>query len=290
MTNLSSESIAAAVEKAAPGLVRVDGGHRWNASGTVWSEDGVIVTANHVLERDEDIEITLHDGATHTGSVVGRDEGTDLAIVRLDAKGLSAVTFRALEGLKVGHLVVAVARPGKTVRATLGIVSTFGESYRTPGGGHVERYLEADADMPPGYSGGLLLDLDGNALGMNNRGVLRHARVTLPHVTLERVVGELLAHGKVRRGYLGVGVHPVKLPAATEQAAGQPVGILIHALEPGSPAEKAGMLIGDVILELDGVRVGSPWELASALRTKVEVKVVLKVVRAGKVETVEVHT
>jgi S1-C subfamily serine protease len=279
-----SEAIADVVEKVGPSLVRIEAGHAWNATGTVWSEDGLILTTDHVVERDENIEVGLPDGSTGKASVVGRDRGTDLCLLRTDAKGLVPAAFRPLGSLRVGNLAIAAARPGRTVRATLGVVSALAkEPFRTQNGGQIDAYLESDAAMPPGFSGGVLVDLEGKALGLATRGLSRRSPLTVPTATLERVVGELVAHGKVRRGYLGVGVHRVQLQAAHEAAAGQPIGVLVHGVEPGSPADKAGILVGDVLLAVSGERVSSPWELAGVLQAKIEADITVRLLRGGQI-------
>jgi len=280
--SINSDSLADLVEKVGNSLVRIDAGHAWSGTGTVWAE-GVIVTAQHVVDRDEGIEIGLPDGSTAPATLAGRDPGTDLAVLKTDAK-LAPLPFRDLDGLRVGNFTLALARPGRTVRATSGIVSALGkDAWRTAHGGRVDAYLEPDVSMPPGFSGGPLVDLDGKALGINSRGLSRRVHLTVPRVTVERVVTELLAHGKVRRGYLGVGVHAVKLPAPDE------AGVLIHGVEDGSAASKAGLLIGDILVALDGAKIQSPWDLASALQGKVDVDVKLDVIRAGNKQTVSVH-
>ena len=284
----SPDAVADLVDKIAPSLVRIDAGHRFGGTGTVWDQD-LIVTASHVVERDEDIELGLDGDKTAKATLVGRDETTDLAVLRADTK-LSAASFRSLDGLRVGNFVVAVGRPGKTVRASFGIVSTLGADFQTRPGGRIARWLEADAEIRAGWSGGVLLDLQGKALGINNRGLVRHAHLTIPHVTVERVVTELVAHGKVRRGYLGVGVHRVALPEAIAKAVGHESGALVHAVEPKSHAETAGILLGDVIVSVDGQNVESPWGLASVLRDKVDVEVAIQAVRAGQIVALKART
>jgi len=281
MSSLDSSTISNLVERVGASVVRVDAGHRWSGSGTVWNKDGIVVTAHHVIEREEGIELGGPNGSVKA-VLVGVDPGTGIAVLRSEA-GLSPVTSRAILGLRVGDFAVALARPGKTVRATFGIVSTLGESFRTPMGGHVDHYLEPDLDLPTGYSGGPLVDLEGRVVGINHRGVVRRGRITIPASTVDRVVTEILTHGRVRRGHLGVGVHGVKLTDQASKDAGQAHGVLVHAIEPGSNAEKAGVLQGDVILSLDGASVSSPWELATTLGNKVDIEVALKVIRAGKV-------
>ncbi len=287
------DAVADLVEKISPSVVRIDAGHRFGGTGTVWSED-LVVTASHVVERDEDIELGLHDGRAVKASLVGRDETTNVALLRVGAVDtkLTPANFRSLEGVRVGNFVVAIARPGKTVRASFGIVSVLGADFETRPGARIDHWLETDADISAGWSGGVLVDLEGRALGVNHRALVRHAHLTIPHVTLERVVTELAAHGKVRRGYLGVGVHRVALPDSVTGAISrkQEAGVLVHAVEPKSHADAAGILIGDVILAIDAKPVDSPWSLASTLRDKVDASIAIELVRAGKVETVQART
>jgi len=291
MAAFPPNGVADLVEKISPSIVRVEAGHRFGGTGTAWSSD-LVVTANHVVERDEDIEIGLDGDKTASATVVGRDESSNVALLRVTGATLAPLAFRKLDGARVGDFVVAIARPGKTVRASFGIVSVLGGEFQTRPGAKIDRWLETDADVSAGWSGGALVDLDGRALGMNNRGLVRHAHVTIPHATLERVVSELAAHGKIRRGYLGVGVHRVALSDATKAAIGrtQEAGVLVHAVEPKSHADAAGILVGDTLVAIDGAKVESPWELASVLRDKVDAKISLQIVRAGRLETIDAHT
>lgn len=290
-TVFSSDGVADLVEKVSPSIVRVDAGHRFGGSGTAWSSD-LIVTASHVVERDEDIEIGLEGEKTASATVVGRDESTNVAVLRVTGATLVPAAFRPLDGARVGNFVVAIARPGKTVRASFGIVSVLGGEFQTRPGARIDRWLETDAEIAAGWSGGALVDLEGRALGMNNRGVVRQAHLTLPHATLERVVSELVAHGKIRRGYLGVGVHRVALSDAVKTALGraQEAGVLVHAVEPKSHADVAGVIVGDTLVAIDGAKVESPWELASVLRDRVDSEVSIELVRAGRPETLKAHT
>jgi len=276
-TTFSPDLVADVVERISPSIVRIDAGHRFSGTGTAWSED-LVVTANHVVERDEDIEIGLDGEQTAKATVVGRDESTNTALLKVEGAKLVPAKFRSLDKLRVGNFAIALARPGKTVRASFGIVSVLGGEFQTRPGARIDRWLETDADISAGWSGGALVDLDGAALGMNNRGLVRQAHITIPHVTLERVVKELQTHGKIRRGYLGVGVHRVDS------------GLLVHAIEPKSHADTAGLLVGDVIVSIDGKKVGSPWELDSVLREKVDADVSIEIIRGGQPQTVKAHT
>src|SRR5205807_230237 len=144
---------------------------------------------------------------------------------------------------RVGHLVLALGRPGGKVLSTLGIVSAIGEGWRTRGGGDLDSYLQTDVVMYPGFSGGPLVDASGQVIGLNTSG-MRGANLTIPVTTVQRVVSALLAHGRVKHGYLGVGAQPVKLPAALAQQLGQETALLLASVEPDSPAEKGGLLLG----------------------------------------------
>src|SRR5687767_14991201 len=157
--NELSSALAGNVESLNPSIVRVDARRRLPATGVVWSEDGVIVTANHVVSRDEGIEITLANGETVSATLVGRDPSTDIAVLRASAK-LSAPKWANMEAVRVGHLVLALGRPGKSVQATLGVISALGSAWRTPMGGKLSHYLQTDVVMYPGFSGGPLVDVE----------------------------------------------------------------------------------------------------------------------------------
>src|SRR5581483_4926472 len=175
-----SESFASIVETAARSVVRIEAGRRWPASGAVWSTDGTIVTTSHSVEDDEDIEVGFQDGTTLPATLVGRDHGTDLAILKVAATGLARPAWLEPDGLKVGHLVLAVSRPGRTARASHGVVSALADSWRTPAGGKLDRYIESDVALRPGFSGSLLVDASGRVLGLNTSGLLRGQSIVVP--------------------------------------------------------------------------------------------------------------
>ena len=283
-----SSGIAGVVEQAGPSVVRIEAGRRFPGSGIVWAADGTIVTADHVIEQEDEIRVGLPDGQLVAATLAGRDPGTDLAVLRAQASGLSVPSWSD-GAAKVGQLVVALARPGRTVRARLGIISAVGEAWRTPMGGELDRYLEADLTPGFGFSGGMLVDTDGRVLGMNTAGLLRRAALTVPVPTLRKVVGMLLAHGKIRRGYLGIGAHPVRLPAGLEQQVGQRVGLIVVSVEPGSPAERGGLGLGDVIVAVDGTLVRSHDDVAAQLTSeKVGASLRIRLVRGGAVKELSV--
>ena len=161
-----SDGLASMVERAGPSVVRVEGRRRGPSSGVVWS-DGVIVTCSHVLEWEEGIEIGLPDGRTAKANVVGRDPGTDLAALKTDVAGLTPAAWREPDALQAGHLVVSLSRPGQRVRAGLGIVTVRGDAWWTPAGGRLDSDVRVDIGLHPGFSGSLLVDAAGGAVGLN---------------------------------------------------------------------------------------------------------------------------
>jgi S1-C subfamily serine protease len=162
-----SADMAATVAALGHSVVQVEGRRHGSASGVVWAADGLIVTANHVLTRDDDIGVSVGDGKSNQATLVGRDPTTDLALLRIDTKELTPPAWVGAEDLRVGHLVLAIGRPGKTVRATLGIISALGDAWRTPVGGSIERYVQTDALSSPGFSGGPLVTAEGKVVGIN---------------------------------------------------------------------------------------------------------------------------
>ncbi len=204
-----SDALASAVEIAGPSIVRVEGRRRLPATGVVWSADGLIVTAHHVVEQDENIGIGLAGGRTVTATLVGRDPTTDLALLRIGADGLQAAGELAAPAwaggdfLHVGHLALALGRPGQSVMATLGIISALKKDWRTPAGGQLDYYLQTDALMYPGFSGGPLVSAGGKFVGINTSAMLRDVTLTIPAETIRRVAEALLRHGRVKRGLSG---------------------------------------------------------------------------------------
>lgn len=287
-----SEAMAATVITAGAGVVRVEGRKRMSASGIIWSGDGVVVTAHHILQKDDGIQVGLPDGQSVAATLAGRDPTTDLAVLRVQASGLNLLPRAGStpESLQVGHLVLALGRPGRSVQATLGIVSALGDSWRTPLGGAIDRYLQTDVVMYPGFSGGPLINASGQVAGLNTSALLRGISLAIPTGTVERVVETLLAHGRIRRGYLGVSTQPVRLPAGLAQQLGQETGLLLAAVEPDSPAEKDGLLLGDTIIALAGSPVRHHDDLLALLSgDRVGQAVPVKIVRGGQVQELQVH-
>lgn len=279
-----SQSIASLVERLAPSVVRVEARRRRGATGIVWSTEGHVLTTSHSVENEGQIQVSLPEGRSVPAELVGRDPSTDLALLKTEATGLTPLAPASLEGLKVGHLVLALGHPGRTTRATLGIVSALGDEWRTHAGGRVHRYLETDADLPPGFSGGPLVDAQGRFLGLLTAAFSRTAAVAIPGETLSRVVNSLKEHGGIRRGYLGVGAYPVRLPQHLWDRAGAQTGLIFLSVDPDGPAHRAGLLLGDVLVNLGGRALEGVEDLLGYLADeKVGTTVQAKVLRAGEV-------
>lgn len=278
-----SEGLAAAVEKNAASVVRIEARRGSGASGIAWS-DSVVVTASHVVEWDEGLEVGLPDGRTAKATLAGRDPGTDLAALRVEAAGLRPIEWPDGLAPKVGHLVLGISRPGQSARARLGVVNALADSWRTPSGARLERYIETDIALHAGFSGSLLSDAAGRALGLNSAGLLRRSSLAVDAQTLRRVVAALLLHGGVRRGFLGIGSYPVRLPRELEASEKQASGLVLLSVQPDSPAAKAGLLLGDVLLAFDGQPLASPGELLPFLEEeRIGKAAQLRILRAGEV-------
>lgn len=279
--------LAGAVDATAPSVVRVRSG-RHVASGFVVRDGDLVLTSGGAIRKAQ-VQVTDAEGAVHDATVLGRDRATDVAVLRLEAK-LPPLALHDPDELATGHLTLALARPGRAIRASLRIVGVLAEGIDLPWGGRLDRYVETDRGLPRGFNGGPLVDLSGRVVGLNTDRVLRGADLAVPRATLERVVDAIVADGGVKRGYLGVSVRPVRLPAAMQEQLEQPRGALVAAVEEGSPAEAGGLLIGDVLLRLDDDPVAGPRSLAAALRGAPSASRKVKILRAGELLDLEVET
>jgi len=281
LQELSSRTAALAA-RGAESVVRVEG-RRASATGTVWSADGVVVLAHHSLEWDEEVEVGLPSGETVPGEVAGRDPSTDLAIVRARTSGLVAPDWAEPDGLALGQLVLGVSRPGRSARSALAMLSRVAGEWRAPHGGRIDRYLETSLPLAPGLSGSVVMDVSGRALGIATAGLARGAAIAVPTPTLRRVVKGLLAHGHVRRGYLGIATVPVRLSGPAAQAAGGEGALLITGVEPESPAARGGLLLGDVLVSIAGTAVAEYGDLLPVLEEeRIGDTVPVRVLRAGE--------
>jgi S1-C subfamily serine protease len=258
--------MADAVENAARSSVLVDGRERFPASGVVYARD-LILTADHVVERDENIRVFLPDGAEMAAALAGRDPGNDLALLRLEGANAQAPEV-AETPARVGQIVMALGRPTlEGIQASLGIVSAVGGPVRTHRGGLLEGHIRTDAIPYPGFSGGPLVDASGRVLGINTSGLGMGQSLAIPVSLAWRLAASLAEHGSVKRGYLGVRAQPVDIPAEAQTALGrkQDTGLLLVGVEDGSPAMKAGLMVGDILVGIAGEAVEEHDQLLARL-------------------------
>lgn len=284
-----SNGLTAAVETAGTSTVTVDARKRYPASGIVYTED-LVLTADHVITREEDIKVVLPDGKSLAATIAGRDPGSDLAVLRLAEKALSPA--KTSDEVKVGQLVLALGRPNSEgMQASWGIVTSISGPARTFRGGMLDEYIRSETTPYPGFSGGPLVNTEGEVLGLNTSGLTRGSSLTIPVKVAWRVAEALAKHGSVKRGYLGVRTQPVEVPESARQALQreQNHGLLVLWLEEGGPAEKGGLLVGDILVGVSGQPVGDPDDLFSALSSDTVGKAVaVEILRGGRPETVHV--
>ncbi|MFN0095868.1 MAG: S1C family serine protease [Dehalococcoidia bacterium] len=276
-----SEGIADAVEKAAASIVSVAARRHVPASGIVWAP-GVIVTADHVLERDEDIVVTAAGGKQGNATIAGRDPGSDLALLRVE--GLDLAVAERGGAVRPGNLVVAVGRAGdEGVTCSVGGVVSLGGPWRTSRGTQVASYVRSEVTFYPGYSGGPLIDLEGRVVAVNSSRLGRGGGLSIPVAAAKPLIESLLATGRIRRGYLGIGSQPVALAAAQQAAAGgQETGLLVTGVTAEGPAATGGVQVGDILYRLNGVALRDTSDLQGALGPEsVGVAVAASVLRGG---------
>jgi S1-C subfamily serine protease len=291
-----SDQLAGVVEQAARSIVTVAARPRMPATGILWRADQetIVLTADHVVEREDDITVTLPDKREVKAQLIGRDPSTDLLALRLSGVelGTENVPAEPADSLKVGNLVLAIGRPSSDgPRVSFGVVSSIDGPRRSYQGGEIESIIYPDVTLYPGFSGGPLVDLAGKLVGMNTSQLTRANSSAVPVATLRRVANTLITHGRVRRGYLGVGTQQVPLPTAQAQKAGveQQVALLVVTIEQDSPAEKGGLLIGDQIVALGGQPVTDGETLRSQLGPdRLGQTIAVKVIRGGELKELSV--
>jgi len=257
---------------------------RFPASGVAHAPD-LVLTAAHAVARASRVAVRAPgEEAEVAAQLVGQDPALDVALLRVPGARLEPLRWRAADGLRAGSLVLAISRPRGALRARLGLLGGVGPGFRTPWGGRVDAALEVELSPRPGLAGAALADAEGQGVGLVVSGLGRSRRMVLPPATLGRVVEELLAHGRVRRGYLGVGTQGVRIPTSLHGVTGHAHGLLVVAVEPGSPADAAGLAFGDVLLEIGGTPTGDAHDLLGTLAdAKVGEPLSVKLLRAGAV-------
>ena len=286
LTELSN-ALADAVETVAASMVIVRARRRIPATGLIWSADGLIVTANHVVERDEEIAVILPDGTEVAAELVGRDPASDVAALRIETDAALTPAPKAGVEARAGQIVLALGRPhGETPQVALGAVSVAGSTLRTRGGTRIEGAVRPDLTMYPGFSGGPLVSAAGEVVGLNTSALSRGLPVTIPHQELDRIVGVLRDKGRIARGYLGVALQPVRVPACLQGklSTEQESGLLIVGVESDSPAETGGLMLGDTVVNFGGQEVSDPRQVHEQLGPdSVGVELAVRLLRAGEV-------
>ena len=288
LLRILSNQMADAVEQVAPAVVLVSGRERQPASGVVYAPD-LVLTAAHVLERDTNITIQTHDGRKLSAQLVGRDTASDLAVLRVADLGIEAATFSE-ETARVGQLVMAVGRTSEEgAMASSGVLSALGGPLRNGRGALLERFIRTDATPYPGFSGGALIDTQGHVYGLLTTGLINGMTIAIP-MSIARSIAETLAkQGHIERGYLGITSQLVLIPAAQRGEGAQEHGLLILKVDEDSPAEKGGLLLGDILLTLDGRAVQDSEDLQLLLSgERVGKTVPLVAIRGGKQQTLTV--
>ena len=285
-----SNDLAGAVERAGQSVVAIHARRRIPASGIHW-RPGIIVAAHHTIQRDDDITISLADGTTVAATLAGRDPTTDIAVLKVAEAKVPVASIADDSGLRVGALVLALGRPGHAVTASLGVISTVGGEWRTWHGGTIDRFVRLDVSIYDGFSGGPLIDASGRVLALDTSGLSRGAALAIPASTVHRVVDQLLRSGRVSRGYLGLGMQSIRLPAALVERLSLPndTGLMVVSAEPGGPGDRAGVLIGDVLIAIGDRPVSDPNEILSLLGgDQIGKTLATRIIRAGEPKSLEI--
>ena len=279
-----SDALAGAVERAAKSVFVVHGRSRLPSTGVHW-RGGFIVTANHTVEPDRELTVGSPDGRKVPARLAGREPGLDIAVLKADLDGVPAVEVAEDAAVRIGHLVVAV---GAGPRASAGIVSALDAS-----GGRraLAEMLAIDLELYPGFSGGPLVDVLGRVIGITTSGASRHVRCAVRASAVGRLVDYAAQRGRIPRAYLGVGTQTVELPEAVREQhhLGQRSAVIVVDVRPEGPAAAARIVIGDVILSVDGHAIAEPEHLVTVLRPdRVGQRVVVTLLRGGEPREVEV--
>jgi len=279
-----SNSLADTVEQAGAAVVAVNGGSRVSPSGIYW-RNGIIVTSDESLQRYDEITVTLSDGRTVPVAPIGHDSSTDIAVFKLENVEIPVAKIGDAKTLKVGHLVLGLGRTSEgDLRAAMGAVSVVSGAWRSMSGGNIDQFIRPDITFYSGLAGGPLVDAAGYVVGMNTSG-RRGTALTIPVATVDRVVKQLVTKGRISKGYLGVGMQPVRLPKNLKTALNltSASGVIVVNVEPSGPADNAGVLLGDVLVTFDGVTVSDTADVLGLLNSgdRIGQTVKVQVVRGG---------
>lgn len=284
LISLSNE-IADLVDRTAASVVAVHGRRRFNSSGIHW-QPGVIVTAAHTLRTDEGIVITTGSGEEFKSELVGRDPGTDLAVLRVENLKIPAIARDNKPAYRPGDLAIAVGRNQQSPNATLGVVSSLAGPSDTWRGGKLDQVIRLDLELHPVAAGSAVVSAAGDLIGIATPVLSRAAVFAVPAATIERVTQALLTHGRLPQGYLGAGLYPIALPEHLINSLGLKVseGLMTVSVDAEGPAGKAGQMIGDVLLAVNGQPVDRLESLRSVLSESVGKAVPIRILRGGELK------
>ncbi|MBW4631717.1 MAG: S1C family serine protease [Iphinoe sp. HA4291-MV1] len=279
-----SNNLADIVEQVGGAVVAVNAGRRISPSGIHW-RNGIIVTSDESLQRYDEITVTLSNGNTVPVTLIGHDPTTDVAVFKVENPEIPIAKIGDAKTLKVGHLVIGLGRSNEgDIRAAMGAVSVVSGAWRSMTGGNIDQFIRPDITLYPGFAGGPLIDAAGSVVGMNTSG-RRGTALTIPASTVNRVVDQLLSKGHIARGYLGLGMQPVRLPNNLKTALNLTSvgGVIVVNVEPNGPADNAGMLIGDVLVSFDNAPVNDTGDVLALLNSsdRVGKTVKVQIIRAG---------
>lgn len=285
-----SDALADAAERAGKSTVLVNARKRIPASGIILAQE-LVLTAEHVIERDDDLSVVLGDGTEVQAKIAGRDAGSDLAVLKLE-RAVDRVAEVTKSPARLGQIALALARPSRDgIEASLGTVSAIAGPVRTSRGGMLDRYIRTDSISYPGFSGGPLVGADGTILGLNTSGLSNGAAITIPADIAWNIADTLSKHGQIKRGYLGIRSQTVDLSAAAQDALKrkQSTGLLVMSVENNSPASKGGLIVGDILLAVAGNPVLHHDELFARLNGDVVGKSTpIEILRGGQPQTINV--
>ena len=279
-----SNDFAAAAEAVGSSVAAIYG-RRWMPSSGIQWRKGFIVTAHHTIRREEDITVVVAGGKSLKANLAGRDPSTDLAILKVSEESALPLPSFGDGGLKLGHVVLALGRSrGSNLVASAGIVGGISGEWEPRRGGRVDQHIRLSLELYPGFSGGPLVDAQGKVVGINTRGLSRGRAVTIPLATVNRIVDELIEKGHIAKPYLGLAMQPVAVPESLRgkvPGAGNSAVLVVH-VEPAGPADKAGVLLGDVVVELQGKPVEDTGDIQQLLGSaKIGDTVAATVLRGG---------
>ena len=284
LQSLSNE-VSELIEKASESVVLVEG-KRFPASGIVWQKN-LIVSADHLLPRTNELHVTTAKGESISGIIAGRDPSTDVALIKIQS---DLQPFeQSSERLKAGQLVATLGRAnGGRVLAVLSMVSGVDGEYKNWRSGTFDQFIRLDTGSFPGFSGSALLLPDGKIAGMNTSVFSRHFGLTVPASNIERLVQRLATKGTLGRPYLGLMMQPIRLPKKLQEVASTEIGLLLIGTENGSPAEQAGLIVGDIVVRLHGKTLNSLEDLHELLKPEsIGTDIKLTILRGGKIEDVQ---